>query len=385
MLRISVIVPLYKGDRYVNGIVKCIEANQKNFGYGEVELIFVNDNPLETIELKMDSFISVYVFNTSINQGIQGARIRGCKMARGQYVLMLDQDDIIADDCLAKQYENIVSLKADVSVCRALENGKKIYNELNKFENIGDRKYMLSHINPIISPGQALIKKDAIPKIWMNHILPHNGADDWLLWLGMLSERRLFVRNDRILYEHRVDGNNTSWNGANMLLSEREVLHAIEKVGAFRGSDLEMITDLISNDEFRHIQSLEKYREMFMVFDSWMSLETKNETIAEYIYSLGYKEVAVYGYGYIGRQLVKKIKSSPLTLIGVIDINADYIDADVNICVLEKFNKEVELIISTTNLPQQVVDLLAKKTKVLSIQELLKKWEISKDKLNGEI
>ena len=377
MVQISVIIPLYKGKQYIEGLINCIERNQINFHYGEIELIFINDDPEEKIEINQDSFISIYLYNSQINRGIQESRIQGCKMANGEYILMLDQDDMIMDDCLNNQYENIKTQNADVSVCRVLENQKQIYNATNKFVNIGDREYMLHHINPIVSPGQALIRKEAIPAIWKNNILLHNGSDDWLLWLGMLSERKRFVRNEKILYEHRIDGNNTSWNSVGMLMSERDVLNVIKNEHAFEGEELEKLSELILNDEFRFIQSMEKYRDMFYLFGKWMSLESKEETIADYIYSLGFQSLAVYGYGDIGIQLAKKIKHSRVHLVGAIDRNADYMDTDIPIFTFEKFQEDVQLIVVTIKLPQNILTQLSKKATVMSIESILEGWEQS--------
>lgn len=375
MIEISVIVPVYKGKKYIEEIICQIERNSEKFEHGKIELVFINDYPYERIEPRTSERISVVVFNSDINRGIQGARIKGCELCNGKYILLLDQDDVITDDYIKSQYENIVRNAADVSVCQAKENGRQIYNAANKFENIGNRDYMLRFINPIVSPGQALIKKDAIPLVWKNNILEHNGADDWLLWLGLLSDKKKFVLNEKLLFEHIVDGNNTSWNSVNMLLSERDVLTAVKKENIFQYDELQKLNELITTEEFRYIRTLEKYRQMFFVYDRWMSLENEFGNIAEHIYNLGYRTVSVYGYGYIGKTLTKKIRKSSLNFVGAIDINAEFINEGIKITTLSEFNENVDLIIVTTFLSELELDKIRQKAPVLTVQQLLDEWE----------
>lgn len=375
MIEISVIVPIYKGEKYIEDIICRIERNSEKFDGGKIELIFINDYPDERIEPRKSELISVVAFNTEINRGIQGARIKGCELCKGRYILLLDQDDVITDDCIKSQYENIVLQAADVSVCRAKENGRQIYNMTNKFENIGNRDYMLNFVNPIISPGQALIKRDSIPLVWENNILEHNGADDWLLWLGLLSDKKKFVLNEKLLFEHIVDGNNTSWNSVEMLLSEREVLKVIEKEKIFQHDELQKLNELITNEELRHIRTLEKYRKMFHIYDRWMTLESEFGDIAEHIYNLGYRTISVYGYGYIGKLLSQKIKKSSLKFEGAIDINAEFINDGTMITTLDKFSEKVELIIVTTFLSELELDKIKAKAPVITIEQLLDEWE----------
>lgn len=375
MIEISVIVPVYKGKKYIEEIICQIERNSEKFEHGKIELIFVNDYPCERIEPRKSALISVVVFNSDINRGIQGARIKGCELCNGKYIVLLDQDDVITDDYIKSQYENIVRNAADVSVCQAMENGRQIYNAANKFENIGNRDYMLSFINPIVSPGQAMIKKDAIPPIWKNNILEHNGADDWLLWLGLLSDKKKFVLNEKLLFEHIVDGSNTSWNSVNMLLSERDVLTAVKKENIFQNDELQKLNELITTEEFRYIRILEKYRQMFFVYDRWMNLEIKYGGIADHIYNLGYRTVSVYGYGYIGKALTKKIRKSSLNFVSAIDINAEFINEEIKITTLSDFNENVDLIIVTASLSESELDQIRQKAPVLTIQQLLDEWE----------
>lgn len=373
---ISVIVPIFRGQKYLNRLIRQIESNAEKLAGNQVELLFVNDCPDELIEAKDSNLISIKVFNTDINRGIQGARVRGYELSKGEYLVFLDQDDYIADEYLINQYQNLTVSGADVSVCRAKENGKQVYNNTNPFENVCCLSYMVDNGNPIVSPGQVLLKKEAVSEKWKTNILEHNGADDWLLWLCMLGEHKKFALNSSILYEHVVNGSNTSWDSENMILSEQDVLKVIKSEKVFGPDILKKLEKTIEKEQFRHIHLLEKYREMFFIYDKWMSLENKYGNLADYLFHSGYSNIAVYGMGYIGNQLIKKVMKAGINVVCAIDINADYIESDIPLVSFDGFREAVDLIILTTLLPKQVLYDIKTKTdiKIVTIQQLIHDW-----------
>ena len=100
---ISMIVPLYRGEIYLDKIIKMFNENieySKNNGLlVNAELIFVNDYAQEKVQLqKMYNTNNIFVFNNGRNVGIHQTRINGLKKSIGKYILFLDQDDVISSD-----------------------------------------------------------------------------------------------------------------------------------------------------------------------------------------------------------------------------------------------------------------------------------------------
>ena len=86
--RVSIIVPIYQGKKYIHKLIKmeemCQEKAQNQQG---IELILSNDDPHEKIEESLFSdTITIHILNTEINRGIQAARIRGLEAANGDFV-----------------------------------------------------------------------------------------------------------------------------------------------------------------------------------------------------------------------------------------------------------------------------------------------------------
>lgn len=378
--KIDVVVPIYNGQKYIKTMISCLEACRENMDKDvSVCLILVNDNPEDVFrETYLSENIDVTALGTDVNRGIHGARVYGLLHCTGDYVLFLDQDDWISDNYLASQMKQLECSKADAVVCRAKENGREVYNETTPFTKTIDYRNMISKGNTIVSPGQVLIRKEAIPDIWKHNILKNNGVDDWFLWICMMQHGCRFALNEEILFEHRVEGSNFSWNSGKMLLSEQEMLEIIKATAILDETMLEEIDNLIGAEQQRYISFLEKYRRMFFIYDKWMNLESHKGCISDYLYAQKIREVAVYGMGYIGKQLVDRLKDTNILIDGAIDRNAGFIDAAVSIARIEEFDKKPDLIIVTVlEHTEEIIKNIEKQINlpVVSICQLLKNWE----------
>ena len=377
-MRLSVIVPFYQGHKYISDLIKMTEVcTEKLDGHSAVELILSNDNPKEEIAKNFNSdIVDVVVVNTNINRGIHGARVRGLSHSTGDYVVFLDQDDRISTDYFRSQLAALGG--ADAVVCKAKENGREIYNTTVPFTKTIDYQNMVSVGNTIVSPGQVLMRREAVPDIWKCNILKNNGVDDWFLWICMMHQECRFELNEDILFEHRIEGNNLSWDSGKMFLSEKEMLEIIKKEFVLGSVMLEKIENLIASEQQRYISILEKYRKMFFLYDRWMDLECQLGSISEYLYSQKIRKVAVYGMGYIGKQLVNRLKGTNVSLIGAIDRNAGFINTDIMVVRLEEFEQEADLVIITVlDNTEAILNDVRRQTGIpaIPINQLLEIWK----------
>lgn len=377
-MRLSIIVPLYWGKKYISALIRMAEACREKLDENMVvELILSNDAPEDRIwEHYFSSLIDITILETKIKRGIHGARVNGVLHCSGDYVVFLDQDDWIAPDYFASQLK---ALKAnDAVVCRARENGRKVYNATYLFEQTIDYLNMVSAGNTIVSPGQVLMRREAVPDIWKHNILENNGVDDWFLWICMMQQGCHFVLNEEILFEHRVDGNNLSCNSGKMLLSEKEMFEVIKTKALLDKTMLGKLEHVIESEQQRYIDLLEKYRTMFFVYDRWMRLESRKESLSEYLYQQEVRNVAVYGMGHIGKQLVDRLKGTDILVCGAIDRNARFIDVGIPVVRLEEFDKKPDLIIVTvTGNTEKIIHDIEHEIKIsaITIQRLLECWE----------
>lgn len=113
---ISVIVPIYKVENYLN---KCVDSiiNQT---YKNLEIILVDDGSPDTCPqicdeyTKQDSRIKVI---HKENGGLSDARNAGMKIANGEYVAFIDSDDYISCDFIETLYNAMKAENSDIVEC----------------------------------------------------------------------------------------------------------------------------------------------------------------------------------------------------------------------------------------------------------------------------
>ena len=233
---VSVIVPFYKGNKYINNILRMVKENVANANEITVEVVVVNDSPEIEIQYEKD-LVDGYFLNIvrhKKNMGIQQARITGINVAQGKYVLMLDQDDEIIPNTIKTQFDLIGDNAAILSNGYS-ENSDGIRIELYKNKKqmsvVNNFSYYFYFGNMIASPGLCLIQREKIPSLWINHVMKIHGADDWLLWVLFLNEGNKFVLNNEFCYIHKNDGQNTSNDEEKMLDSSQEAWNILKLEG----------------------------------------------------------------------------------------------------------------------------------------------------------
>lgn len=121
---ISIIVPVYKVEKYLDRCVQSILAQT----YRDIEVILVDDGSPDNCGRICDAYQvqdpRIRVIHKE-NGGLSDARNAGLRIASGQYLGFVDSDDYIAPDMYEHLYSIMVNNRADISVCSAcvvLEN-----------------------------------------------------------------------------------------------------------------------------------------------------------------------------------------------------------------------------------------------------------------------
>lgn len=344
--KVSVIVPLYYGGKYVEHILEQIKLNAQNAPDIEIQLLFYNDCPEEKIRVDEEGFsFEVRVVNAEKNAGIHWARVSALNLAAGGHVLFLDQDDVIRDDYIKSQFQKIGD--ADAIVCRVV-NGKRLhYTNTFRFEEVITKEFMVHNWCPIVSPGQVLLKKEAIPDIWKRNILKNNGADDYFLWLCMMAEGKQFELNQEVLFEHIVTGMNTSENTNLMMDSEDEMLGILEREKIFSEYGPKVFDDLKLSLRRIHVKQLDTQRK------GLSCLNRINRSICErgrmygFIKSRKDKKVAIYGAGELGLALRELLERQGVEISCYLDHNAGYVLSDIPVYTLEDVRTGLDSILLT--------------------------------------
>ena len=112
---ISVVVPIYNTGKY---LVECVEHILKQT-YQNIEIILVDDGSTDNSGEICDAFMMqderVRVFHQE-NQGAAQAKNLGLRKARGQYITIVDSDDIVKENMIETLYQQVQEKNADIVI-----------------------------------------------------------------------------------------------------------------------------------------------------------------------------------------------------------------------------------------------------------------------------
>jgi len=108
---VSVIIPAYRAARSIAATLDSVLAQT----YKDYEVIVVNDGSpdSEDVEKALEPYRDRIIYQRQENQGPGGARNTGILIARGEYVALLDADDVWDPEHLAEQ---LAVLESDPSI-----------------------------------------------------------------------------------------------------------------------------------------------------------------------------------------------------------------------------------------------------------------------------
>lgn len=202
---ISVIIPLYNAELYIEDCINSIEQQT----FKDFEIILVNDgskdNSLEickNVSLKYNNIILI----DKKNEGVVSARNEGIKNSKGKFIFFLDIDDKMPSYALELLLNNMISTGADMTLGPYIYEYKgcnvKLSNKPFR-ECDGFSFFRNFHENGTCSIWGKLIKRTLLDKIDLEKI-PKNlkYAEDMLMlfYLSINASKVSFV--DKPVYNY---------------------------------------------------------------------------------------------------------------------------------------------------------------------------------------
>lgn len=167
---ISIIIPVYNVELYVN---KCIKSLVKQT-YRNLEIILVNDGSTDKSGdicndwVEYDSRIKVF---HKENGGVSSARNLGLKKANGKYIMFVDPDDYCDILYVNKMYNTMKEYNSDITIC-------------SYFLDYGDN--IKKNIYPVVSGLYS--REEIFGMLFFGRKKNRNGSMVTALWLGMFKK-----------------------------------------------------------------------------------------------------------------------------------------------------------------------------------------------------
>ena len=101
MKKLSIIIPMYNTEPYIDELLKCLAPQLTP----EVEVIVIDDGSDFPY---LPPFPGIKV-NRQTNKGVSAARNKGLKLAKGEYIVFVDSDDLVAENYVSQIFAAIES------------------------------------------------------------------------------------------------------------------------------------------------------------------------------------------------------------------------------------------------------------------------------------
>ena len=113
MAAISVIIPVYNGEKHLRACIDSLLAQT----FADLEFIFVNDGSTDSSPAIIASYTDSRIrIISQPNAGVSAARNTGVAAAAGEYIGFVDADDTVAVDYFETLYSTASEHRADVVV-----------------------------------------------------------------------------------------------------------------------------------------------------------------------------------------------------------------------------------------------------------------------------
>lgn len=162
---VSVILPTYNRREY---LAEAIETVNKQT-YNEIELIIIDDHssesPRDIVEsAPCEGLHDIMFLQHEENRGASAARNTGIKRANGQYIALLDDDDLWTPNKIERQITEFRHSEDDIGVvCTGIRSidadGSTIRTEKVQFEGNITKQLLLGSVVPLPS---MLVRRDII-------------------------------------------------------------------------------------------------------------------------------------------------------------------------------------------------------------------------------
>ena len=211
---VSVIVPVYNQEKYLN---KCVDSIL-NGTYKDIECIIVDDGSKDNSPALCDAYENdprIKVIH-KLNGGLTSARKAGFDVSTGEYICFVDSDDYVAPEFVSKLYEAIVKNDADVSVCGHYrdDNGTIIEHTYEMPDRVIDGNIIDEYVLPIVGkvyaegyenyPGYVwgrLYKRECITeKCFISEREVYTEDDIFQMYIAENVQKIVFIKDKLVYY-----------------------------------------------------------------------------------------------------------------------------------------------------------------------------------------
>lgn len=263
MCKISVVMPVYNGEKYLNEAIDSIICQT----FRDFELIIIDDGSTDNTSNIIKSYNDkriVFIKNNE-NLGIVKTLNKGIQIAKGQYIARMDADDICYPYRLEKQYI-IMEENPEIGLCGS---SVEVFNEstsnIHECPTDNEEIKVLQIFNTAFAHPSVIIRKDILVKYDLKYDEFYEGMEDYELWLRMSKVTQLANTKEVLLKYRNHDKQITKEinyeKHGKMGLIRKRILKDINPY--FTEKDAEIFFMYSTNEIFKHDNKIYKVYDLF--------------------------------------------------------------------------------------------------------------------------
>lgn len=262
-LKVSVILTVYNGEKY---IYECMESVIHQT-LDEIEIICIDDsssdNTLNILGKLQNEDDRIKVISNQFNLGAGASRNKGLEIAKGEYIISLDADDIFEKDMLEKAYSKAKRCEADICIfkedlfCEKIKDNHSYMYLSKMLKNLGEIDFFApSEIKNVIFnlwngwAWDKIFRREFINSIGVKFQEIRTTNDAFFVHTSMISAKRIAFINE-VLVHHRMkvasslsNSRDDSWENCYLYLQElRRYMIEHGKYGEFEKSFINWVPD----------------------------------------------------------------------------------------------------------------------------------------------
>lgn len=233
--QVSIIVPCYNQAAFLNNALKSVfEQTFSNW-----ECIIINDGSEDNTGEIAKTWIARderFLYSFQKNSGVSSARNKGIAVAKGEFILPLDADDIIKDTYLEKamkRFEEAPSLKL-------------VYCKAEKFGKINEEWVLSPFSLKNLARGNQIFNSAIFRKIEWEKVGGYDinllyGYEDWDFWISILKNGGEVYQIPEFLFQYRTkdssrNSNIEDWQFQRIYtyLSKKHGDFFVDQIGSFQ-------------------------------------------------------------------------------------------------------------------------------------------------------
>ena len=234
-IKVSILVPFYKVEKYVG---RCVESLFTQT-YKNIEFIFVNDDTPDRSMEVINEYITKYnmadkckIICHDHNKGISASRNDCLDNMTGDYFLFIDSDDYIDKEMVELLVDAAIKENADISGCGYIEEYDDHSVEFpQKYTN--DHNEMMRAITVLTIKGvmwKLLIRSSIVNDNQVRFMPEKNMVDDYLFCCQVFFYAQRFAEVDRCMYHYiQYNPNNYSHRTIYNINHQAEAIREAEK------------------------------------------------------------------------------------------------------------------------------------------------------------